>query len=44
MSLFLEQAHGKEVHQTKPLFRDRPEYKSIGYARQTSNKQSSIGA
>ena len=28
----------------KPLFRDRPEYKSIGYARQGTNKQISIGA
>ena len=28
----------------KPLFRDRPEYKSIGYARQSTNKQISIGA
>ena len=28
----------------KPLFRDKPEYKSIGYARQSSQKQSSIGA
>ena len=28
----------------KPLFRDRPEYKSIGYARQSSVKQISIGA
>jgi len=27
----------------KPLFRDRPEYKSIGYARQSTNKQISIG-
>ena len=28
----------------KPLFRDRPQYKSIGYARQSTNKQISIGA
>ena len=28
----------------KPLFRDRPQYKSIGYARQGTNKQISIGA
>ena len=28
----------------KPLFRDKPEYKSIGYARQGTNKQISIGA
>ena len=28
----------------KPLFRDRPEYKCIGYARQSTNKQISIGA
>ena len=28
----------------KPLFRDRPEYKSIRYARQSTNKQISIGA
>ena len=28
----------------KPLFRDRPEYKTIGYARQSTNKQISIGA
>ena len=28
----------------KPLFRDRPEYKSIGYARQSTNKQITIGA
>ena len=28
----------------KPLFRDKPEYKCIGYARQSTNKQISIGA
>ena len=28
----------------KPLFRDRPKYKCIGYARQSTNKQISIGA
>ena len=28
----------------KPLFRDKPEHKSIGYARQGTNKQISIGA
>ena len=28
----------------KPLFRERPEYKSIGYARQSTNKQILIGA
>ena len=28
----------------KPLFRDLPEYKCIGYARQSTNKQISIGA
>tara|TARA_Y100001968_G_scaffold1015_1_gene783 strand:- start:239 stop:430 length:192 start_codon:yes stop_codon:yes gene_type:complete len=28
----------------KPLFRDRTEYKSIGYARQSTHKQISIGA
>ena len=28
----------------KPLFRDRPDYKTIGYARQSTNKQISIGA
>ena len=27
----------------KPLFRDRPDYKSIGYARESSNKQISLG-
>ncbi len=27
----------------KPLFRDRPSYKSIGYARQSTSKQISIG-
>ena len=31
----------KFIRQT-PLFRDRPEYKSIGYARQNTNKQISI--
>ena len=28
----------------KPLFTNRPEYKCIGYARQSTNKQISIGA
>ena len=28
----------------KPLFKERPEYKSIGYARQSSSKQISISA
>ena len=28
----------------KPLFRDRPDYRSIGYARQPTNKQISISA
>ena len=28
----------------KPLFRDKPEYKCIGYARQSTNKQISISA
>ena len=28
----------------KPLFSERPEYKSIGYARQSSSKQLSISA
>ena len=28
----------------KPLFRDKPEYKCIGYARQSTNKQISIVA
>ena len=34
----------KKFSRQKPLFRDRPEYKSIGYARQSTNKQISIGA
>jgi len=34
----------KKFIRQKPLFRDRPEYKSIGYARQSTNKQISIGA
>ena len=28
----------------KPLLRERPKYKCIGYARQSTNKQISIGA
>ena len=28
----------------KPLLRDKPKYKCIGYARQSTNKQISIGA
>ena len=28
----------------RPLFRDKPEYKSIGYARQSTNKEISIDA
>ena len=31
-----------KFHREKPLFRDRPHYKSIGYARQSTNKQISI--
>ena len=31
-----------KFHRGKPLFRERPEYKSIGYARQSMNKQISI--
>ena len=34
----------KKFSRQKPLFTDRPEYKSIGYARQSTNKQISIGA
>ena len=34
----------KKFARQKPLFRDRPEYKSIGYARQSASKQISIGA
>ena len=34
----------KKFIREKPLFRDRPEYKCIGYARQSTNKQISIGA
>ena len=33
----------KKFIREKPLFRDRPEYKCIGYARQSTNKQISIG-
>ena len=33
----------KKFIREKPLFRDRPSYKSIGYARQSSNKGISIG-
>ena len=32
-----------KFHRKKPLLRERHEYKSIGYARQSSNKQISIG-
>jgi len=35
---------GKKFAREKPLFRDRPSYKSIGYARQSTSKQISIGA
>ena len=35
---------GKKFTREKPLFRDRLSYKSIGYARQSTNKQISIGA
>jgi len=34
---------GKKFIREKPLFRDRPSYKSIGYARQSSSKGISIG-
>ena len=34
----------KKFTREKPLFRDRPSYKSIGYARQSTNKQISTGA
>ena len=34
----------RKFSRQKSLFRDRPEYKSIGYARQSTNKQISIGA
>ena len=33
-----------KFHRDKPLFRERPDYKSIGYARQSSNKQISMVA
>ena len=42
---FLEQMKIQTNFQReKPLFRDRPEYKSIGYARQSTTNQISIGA
>ena len=34
----------KKFTREKPLFRDKPNYKSIGYARQSANKQVSISA
>ena len=34
----------KKFIREKPLFRDKPAYKCIGYARQSTNKQISIGA
>ena len=34
----------KKFSREKPLFRDRPSYKSIEYVRQSTNKQISIGA
>jgi hypothetical protein len=34
----------KKFIREKPLFRDRPEYKCIGYARQSSNKQICLSA
>ena len=34
----------KKFTREKPLFRDKPNYKSIGYARQSANKQISISA
>ena len=42
---FLEQMKtGIKFQREKPLFRDRPSYKSIGYARQITTKQISIEA
>ena len=34
----------RKLQRKKPLFRDRPKYKSIGYARQITNKRVSISA
>ena len=41
---FWNKQMGKKFTREKPLFRDRPTYKSIGYARQSTSKQISIDA